>query len=346
MKPVLALLAAAVAGAGGAGCGGEPGAAPGERRTALWSEFLDDAAVRAALPFLAGERADLYLALPRARIGDPALAALLREAVAADVGVRAWLLVDRADGYWPTEGNAPAVRAAVMAFADWRDAEALPVDWVIFDMEMSLQRTEEVAAVTAAMGSLAGLAKIKEGRDPAAFAAHRQEYDALVRDVQARGLKVMCVTYPTVLDDGVDGDDDIQDEMDVPVVGLPWDEASFMVYQSLIADLSGSWHGADVVLSYGQTARELFPGRAALALGIVGSAGITPVTNPYPDAPTLAADVSAARAAGLERVSLYSLDGILEQPAPGDWVDDALGPVTPPPVDAEQLRGLIRGLLD
>lgn len=328
-----------------AACGEDRGEPPAPHRFALWSEFLSDEDVRAQIPLLVDEEADLYLAIPSARIGDAALADLVRALDDAGVGVRAWLLLPEADGYWPNEHNLAAMRTATMAFADWRDAEALPLDWVVFDMEMSLARTRLVADTIEADGPLEGLQVILDGEDED-FGAHRDELATLVGDLQARGLRVMCVTYPTVLDDLEDGDDQIQDRMDVPVIGVPWDEASFMVYQSLIYDLSGAWHGPDVIASYAETARARFGDAASVALGIVGSAGVEPVEAPYPDAPTLLADVGAARAAGIDRVSVYSLDGVLQQADPGGWLDAERAPETPAEGDAASLRGLVRTLLD
>ncbi|MBI4700846.1 MAG: hypothetical protein HY744_06735 [Deltaproteobacteria bacterium] len=349
MRAAVAVLAAAALCAGGGGCGAEPAALPpavASPALALWSEFLSDAEVRAALPLLAKEGAALYLALSAARIGDPALAALLRDAAGAGVPVRAWLLLSEQDGYWANEHNASEVRAAALAFADWREAEALPVGWLIFDLEMALERSRAVSEAIEQEGLVAGLEKIKEGRDPASFAAHRQQYFELVAELQARGLRVMGVTYPMVLDDAADGDDDIQDELDVPIGGVPWDEASFMVYQSLIYDLSGSWHGPDVIYSYARSAVEQHGARAAVALGIVGQAGIDPVSMPYPDASTLLRDHAAARAGGAGSISIYSLDGLLQQDDPGAWLDAVVAPVVPEEGDAEVLRGQIRGFLD
>jgi hypothetical protein len=334
--PALALLAVACS---------SSGRGPGDRPLALWSEFLSDDQVRAQLPFLAARRADLYLAVKRARVGDPALAALIGDADRAGVGVRAWLLLDDADGYWANETNVDAVRAAVMAFADWRDAAGLPVRRVIFDMEMSLARTQAVAAAQAANGAIAAVDVIKQGRDPAAFTAARAKYVQLVDDVHARGLEVTAVTYPMVLDDPQD-DDDIQDELDVPITGVPWDEVSFMIYQSTIYDLSGEWWGPDVVQSYGQSAASLFPGRASVALGIVGQAGIAPVAMPYPSPDVLNADRAAALGAGARTVSIYSLDGVSTEASPADWAPADVAPSQPPYVDADNLRRLIRALLD
>ncbi len=324
-----------------AACGTDP-PPPGERPDALWSEFLDDGEVEAQLPWVAAQGADLYLAVRQDRIGDAGLASLIR---ACDGGVRIWLLLSDEDGYWPNEHNVAATRDAVMRLADWRDAEQLPFDWVTFDLEMSLERTREIADLIATEGAIAAVDAMKAGRDPDAFVAHKAEMTALVADVQARGLRVAAVTYPMVLDDGGDGDTDIEDELDVPVFDVGYDEVSFMVYQSLLYDLSGEWHDEDVIYSYATTARELLGDRAAIALGIVGSVGIEPVAMPYPDADALVADRAAARGAGVDRVSVYSLDGMIEQSSPDAWMVQA-PPTEPRGTDGEFLRQLVVGLLD
>ena len=335
-RAVLAMLAAGIA-----ACGSDP--VPGERGDAVWGEFLDDATVRAELPWLAAHGADLYLAVRESRIGDAALATLLADAAAAGVGVRIWLLLDDADGYWPNEHNLPAMRDAVMRLADWRDAAALPIDWVVFDLEMSLERSRAIADILRTQGSIAAVDAIKAGRDPTAFVQHRADLAALVDDVRARGLRVAAVTYPMILDDPGDGDDDIQDELDVPVLDIEWDEASYMVYQSMLFDLTGEWHDAAIVTSYAASARERHGARGAIALGIVGMAGIEPVAMPYPDAATLAADRAAARS-NVARISVYSLDGIRQQPDRDAWMADASGPE--PTSDPAFLRDLVVGLLD
>jgi hypothetical protein len=339
------LLAAMTALGIGPGCmlAPEPVPAPD---LGLWSEFLPDAQVRAALPWLASEGLGLMLAVPASRIGDESLARLVVAAAAVGVEVRAWLLLDEQDGYWPNEHNVAAMRTASLAFAAWREQAALPIDWVVFDLEMALARSRAVADAIATQGLVAGLETIKQGRDPERFAANRAKLAALVGELHLVGLKVMCVTYPMVLDDRGDGDDDIQDELDVPVYGVPWDQAAFMVYQSLIYDLSGSWHGPDIVHSYAASAAADFGERAAVALGIVGTAGIDPVAMPYPDAATLRGDQAAAVAAGVRHLSIYSLDGLLAQPDRAEWVDRAVAPRAPEPADAATLRGLIGGMLD
>ncbi|MBI2893552.1 MAG: hypothetical protein HYY06_08360 [Deltaproteobacteria bacterium] len=67
---------------------------------------------------------------------------------------------------------------------------------------------------------------------------------------------------------------------------------------------------------------------------------------PYPDADTLLADHAAALFAGVSGISIYSLDGVVEQDEPGAWIDAGLEPADPPAGDAESLRDLVRALLD
>lgn len=315
------------------------------RPLAFWSEYLTDDQVRAALPLLASKGVDLYLAIHAERIGDPSLTALLCDARAAGVGVRAWMLLNESDGYWANEHNVDKVRATAMALADWRDKANLPFDWIIFDMEMSLERTKAFGDAVKQGGLTGALSLVKQGDDMAAFKTARERYVKLVDDMHNRGLKVMSVSYPFVLDDAADGDDQIQDRFDVPIGGVPWDEASFMVYQSTFYDYLGQWPSPELVYSYAASAREQFGDRAALALGIVGSVGAVPVNKPYPDAATLMQDEAAALAGGTARLSVYSLDGTLMQASPTEWLASPV-PAKPSSAGTAALRTLAASLLD
>jgi hypothetical protein len=66
---------------------------------------------------------------------------------------------------------------------------------------------------------------------------------------------------------------------------------------------------------------------------------------PYPDADTLVADRAAAHGAGVARVSVYSLDGLVGEADRDDWMAGA-DPTRPLDGDHEFLRQLVVGLLD
>lgn len=287
--------------------------APGDAgplRVGVYSEFLAYDRVGTHLDALAARGAALQLAVPASRIGDASLAALLREAGRRGVETRLWLLLATAQGYWPNETNLGVFATEARRLLDWARDQGLPVAALVFDMEPSY---DYVVALRAALASdfAAAQRMMRAHRDPAAFAAARERLAALVREVQARGVRAECVTYPQVLDDLRDGDDDLQDALDVPVRGVPWDEVSFMVYQTVFAEAVRRWIGPSLVGVYAEEARAAFGERAVVALGLVGDAGIPPPTGPvYDDPAALADDVAAARAARVSRVEVYSLDGM------------------------------------
>jgi hypothetical protein len=308
----------------------------------VYSEFVPPTQVQEALGALASRRAALQLAVPADRVGDAALLALLRAARDQHVPVRAWLLLSQEAGYWPNEGNLTRYREAVLALLDWTAREGVSPEALVFDVEPAYSYTLTLRR-TWSQGLAAVLAILRAHRDPAAFRASIAAMTELVEAVRARGVRPVCVTYPQVVDDALDGDDDLQDALDLPVRGVPWDEVSFMVYQTGFAEGVRAWIGPGLVSAYTRDARRAFGDRATIALGQIGDAGIFPPAGPvYTDPAVLAQDIAAASEAGARRVELYSLDGMLTQGGAARW----LAATNPPPEPAEgsALVTLVRSL--
>ncbi len=328
------------------GCGGdpEPGVAGTAVGVAVYSEFLPFAEVEAALPDLADAGVGLRLAVAAAEVADgeaEALASVLRAAEAEGVEVGIWLLLADEDGYWPGETNVGPFGEAVTALLDWLDAEGLAADAVVFDLEPDRAYSEEILGATSAgeLGALVDLLGMHV--DAGAHAAARRGFQDIVDEVHASGRRALAVTYPQVLDDGNDGDLDLEDAFDIPVDGVGWDEVSFMVYQSVYEPIAGEWVGPDLVYTYAETAVERFGDRATVALGIVGQAGVfMEDAVPYADPAMLADDVAAAAAAGARRVEVYSLDGALAEGGVAPWL--ALSPVTEAVPEPSTTTGIVR----
>jgi len=286
----------------------------------VYSEFLSHEEVEALVPELAPFQASITLAVSASEVGSESLAALLRRAERAHLEVRLWLLLDREEGYWPNEGNLSRFGEAARALLDWLDAEDLEASALVFDMEPSLEYSEQILELNSRdPNAIAAL--FAEHVDPVAFAASRQELTTLVEEVKARGYLAVCVTYPQVLDDIADGDDDMQDALDIPVLGVPFDEVALMVYQTAFAEGLGAWLGPSLVESYAEDAFARFGDRAVIALGKVGAAGIFEAEEyTYPSPEDLATDILTVQGAGVSRVEIYSLDGMTEQQGPRYWL--------------------------
>ncbi|RME07404.1 MAG: hypothetical protein D6812_00165, partial [Deltaproteobacteria bacterium] len=213
---------------------------------ALWSEFQSDAEVTAALPMLARDGIALYLNIPSTRIGDPGIANLIESAAAHGVPCKAWITLPYDQGYWPGETNRVLFRSAVEAFVAWVQAEALPVSWIVFDMEIDFATAQQIGALGQAIaeGDLRAIHDLyrvfAETYDREAFLAAAADYAALVDALHEAGFLAQVTTYPTVLDDLYDGDPDLQDITDTPVVvaevPIDWDLLSFMVYRTIYGE--------------------------------------------------------------------------------------------------------------
>ncbi len=262
------------------------------------------------LPLLAENGHILFLGMGADQLGNPDLLAVLRKAEELGLEVRAWILLDHDIGYWPGETNAEPFAEAAIAFADWFLAEELAIRWIVVDMETDIDTTLAMNKAAAEGSLVDALAILEAHYDPVRFAEATQVYQQMVADLEERGFFTMVVTYPQVLDDLVDGDTGLQDLFDIPVSPVPWHEVSTMVYSTTFQQMSGLTFGPGVVYDYARMTLEYVPHTASIALGVTGD-----MTDPA----TLAAEVAAARAAGIERIQIYSYRGSLDHEDPHAW---------------------------
>lgn len=270
-------------------------------------------------------------------IGDINMKELLNSAINEGIDTRAWILLDYPDGYWPNEDNADKFYSQAIAFMDWIDTENIPLKWIVFDMELSWQKTQ---LLSEANGEFSKILELLESNiNIENFNYARQRYIELVNIAHKRGFRVMCVTYPQVLDDLADGDETIQDALDIPVTGIDWDEISFMVYRTTFNAMWSDGFTSYLVYSYAKSAIEYFGEKAGIDVGLVappvpGDGGEIPgLANGYTTPEGLLEDIGAARSAGIRSVHIWPFDYVIQYPAPDIWVDTSGLNITPPEPD-------------
>lgn len=312
----------------------------------VYSEFLAYEDVEQRLPTLATHRTELYLAIRPEDVESGALESVLLSARRHGVPVRAWLLLDDGDGYWPGEHNLDAFDAHVRAFWKWNRRAHLGVEWVLVDMEPSLAISDELADALDSGDISTASPVLLANRDAEAFAHSQAQWKAAVDAWHDEGMLVACVGLPFVLDDFGDDDADIQDMFDSPIDGADWDELGFLVYQNLYGTPQARL-GAPLVFDYAGTIAERWGARGSIALGTIGSVGKNTDSIGYTDRAALEADLDAAAAAGLAKFHLFSLDGMEREGGVGEWIGElAIEPMTPPSDDAvAQARAMV-ALLD
>jgi hypothetical protein len=276
----------------------------------VWSEFLTPAELRdpAVGSLLARFGCGVLVQTRRERLDNELAASLavLAEAGVPNVGL--WLLLDEDAGYWPSERNA----AAVLELTREVVARRLPVGWLAIDLEPPLQQARQPRPRTA-------LANLNPRRFAAAAATFRQVIDA----AHAGGLRVLCAAHDYLAEDLWLGRPVLQDRHEAPVLGLPWDTISVMLYGSMMSGDARGW-------MY-DTAQELAPLNVGASIGLT-AAGILG-DEPHYDSPAeLAADAAALKAAGVRDFAVYSLEGILASQHPEAWLRAVLDaePQAPP----------------
>jgi hypothetical protein len=319
--------------------------APFETDRGVYSEFLAFAEVEQQLPTLAAHTTELYLAIRPSDVGTGALESVLLGARRNGVPVRAWLLLDDADGYWPGEHNLAAFDDHVRTFWDWSESLKLEVEWILVDMEPSLEVSNMLAGALESGDLASAVPVLLANRDRAKFDASREAWIDAVDDWHDQGIRVAVVGLPYLLDDFGDDDPDIQDMFDSPLDGPDWDEVGFLVYQNLYGTADARL-GAPLVFDYARTARDRYGDRAAIALGTVGDIGKNTSSIGYSERAALEADLDAARGADIAKLHVFGLDGMQQRGGTDEWIADlAIEGSTPTVTDAVvQARAMVSTL--
>jgi len=287
------------------------------------------------LPVFAENDLTLFLGMDDVDIGNPDLLAFLQAAETAGVDVRAWVLLPYAIGYWPGETNAEAFAESALAFATWFIEEELDIEWIVVDMETDINTMQQLSdLIFSGQYVQAGLLLLSH-YTPLRFQQATNTYRQLIDDLHELGFYAMVVTAPMVLDDMDDEDNFIQDVMDIPVSTVSWDEVSTMVYTTTFEQYLGLEFGAHVVYDYGLSTVEHFGDLASIALGLA---------HEWAGPEDMAAEVAAAKAAGIERIQVYNYNGAAAQPDPEQYHDAFYVPAERPLPAASTylMRGALR----
>jgi hypothetical protein len=267
--------------------------------------------------------------LPWERLRDVATLALLRryglELVLAvrpwDLGVLAatahvlrgegiplslWPMLGDAEGRWAGAHNAEAF----VSFIERATEGGVAAD-VLVDLEPPFTVVEKLAH-----GSGARLPRRK------GYALAARVLRAGVERIRKRGMTASLAVWPLVaLDRAGEG---WQSLLGTPVDALEADHVSVMMYTSILEGWSrGTLRRRDTrALLSGATVRALekWGPRAGVSVGCVGTGAFAdePV---YRSPAELAEDVSIARAAGCDALSLFDLGGVLSRGPAEAWLD-------------------------
>ncbi len=257
-----------------------------------------------------GGTGDAEAVVPHLRLAERVRAAGGRYAL--------WPLLPKQLGYWINERNLDATAWMMEELCAAFRRHGIAPDAIVFDIETPWSQMEQVffpgPPWWRRLLSLARMAL--ENRNPRRFAWSMRRLESIVDAVRAEGMLVSCAVFPFLIADLIANGRVFQDYLEMPVFDLPFDGFNAMFYNSYLP------HAAPLVVPPAGAQRFLFEyahelaaryaQRAWVTLGSTWE-GVLPGNegNIYRAASELVPDVAAARAAGIETVWLYCLEGVL-----------------------------------
>jgi hypothetical protein len=298
----------------------------------VWAEFLsyEQAAAPSTLRLLRRFDVRLCLSAPDGALRD-SLAHLLRAYADAGLDVALWLLLPKAIGYWPSERNAAAFAARLDDLFVWSDWQRVRVAWIAVDLELPLPQALAYRRGRSLRRLVTTLLIARSNLNARRFAQAVDQYRAILDSIHARGAQALCAAHDYIAEDFHLGAPIVQDFLETPVVDVAWDIVSTMIYNSLVVEQFGVTLDDARWMQYeiGCELRRAFGARAGLSLGLTG-VGVLGDEPHYSQPQDLAPDIAAAKAAGIDDIAIFNLEGILNSPDPAAWFQVAID--TPPAI--------------
>ncbi len=289
----------------------------------VWAEFLSARELMDRLDLLARHGVSPCLAV---RGWSEDLVALLRACAGRGLEPALWPLLPLEQGYFPNERNLEPFGRLVSNLAEGAARAGVEPAWMAIDLEPPLDRGMEILRGPP-LRRLANLLRWPlDTLRPERFEAARRTLERMAMDLRSRGWKTLCAAGFPVLDQP-EGTAGLEDLMESPVLGVGFDRVSFMLYSSMLPGLGGPRGNPAWVHSYAREARRRLGGAAAVSLGVAGR-GVLEMETLMAGPQVLARDAAAARAAGVEDVALYNLEGSLRDPE--GWLGALKAPAREP----------------
>ncbi|MFQ5415948.1 MAG: hypothetical protein ACE5FL_02755 [Myxococcota bacterium] len=318
-------------------------------RIRVWSEFLscEEASDPRVLDLLQEHDVGINFSVKHEMVA-PALAELLRETTTRGISMCLWLLLSKAEGYWPSERNAERFAEYVEEVLGWAGKEGVVIDEIAVDLEPPLYFHEETKDLKGIRAAFAGLRIARSNLNRHRFRHAAAVFNKMQDSLAERGIETYVPVLPLIVDDMVRGSEVIQDLAEGPVSSVGWDRISPMIYTTMFQQFSNRFISREdarwMVYSYSKDLVEQVNDRAAASIGLTGT-GILGKEWIFRDIDELRQDAAAAKAAGVEDIAIFNLEGIMNREDPDAWLRAVIDAEPEVPVSsrrAERLRWAIQ----
>jgi|SRR5579862_743750 len=319
-------------------------------KLAIWSECVPYPRIEKLVPCINAHGITLFVAV---REDELEAFGEMWGRLPPETALRPWLLLRREEGYWANKWNLCRIETLVKDLL--QTLKGKPPQWITLDVEPPPCLTEKISTLVGQKdycGAVRLLRKSSLSRR-GKFLEAQQRYRQLVQWLHGHHINVHATTTPFVLHDAK-GTYRMQSALGIPIGDVGWDELSFMVYRPEYTRMLklAQRVSADLVYAYAQRAYAAYGEIAGVDLGEVGTVppcGYSPEGQPklctYSSPRELDEDYRAAQAAKVQRMHVYSLDGLISQgvdPTNGAQLTDWF---TPPSGEPPRWDSMVRGFL-
>ncbi|HOO55852.1 MAG TPA: hypothetical protein PLN69_03450 [bacterium] len=291
----------------------------------VWAEYFspEEALDKKVTDLLKKYDVTLGMAFPPGSIND-SYAAMLAEYQQLGIPVMLWVLLPDESGYWACESNANEFTGYTSKIFDWADEKGFGIPWLAVDLELPHGQMERMKNAKG-LGVLKSIySTIAENRNRGRFYTASAEYNRLIETLHSRGTRVLTAAASQVAEDILTGTIGTQDIMETPISTVNFDVISFMIYTSMISGYSkglisprdARWYLYRVM----QDMKEMIWDRAGVSIGVTYTGKLG--DEPYYESPEqLKPDMQAVKAALIEDISIFNLEGIVRSPQPEAWFE-------------------------
>lgn len=239
-----------------------------------------------------------------------------------DIEVGLWPLMDHGSGYWVSEHNCKEYSGLLDEVFEFSKENDLNIDNIAVDLEPPVYQVLKIKN-----GSLPNKLKttmeiLKTNLNDKKFEEAISEFGEIRDKIKDHGAESLAAIFDLTMLDHYSNQGNFQKLLGTPVLDIKWDHVSPMLYGSVLKGYSkGVINQGDVeswIYSRCKDTRKIFGNRSAVSLGLTSTGEFE--NEPYYRKPTqLKPDVQAAKVAGVNEISIWGLEGILNSEDPEKW---------------------------
>ncbi len=296
----------------------------------FWCEFLayEEIVKKEVLGMLKKYNVGIYLMVDKTKLKN--LPKVLKIYEQEEIKIGLWPLLPKEDGYWPSERNVELVSLFLDEIFKHCRANNVRINEIILDLETPIYLMHGPPKGINREVLARGAERIKRNTNKVRFKKAKKQFKKIIDKIHHEGTKAKATVTDFILEDlGLITGNAVQDFQEAPVFGLGWDEIILGCYNSDLKHSLKIFSHSDLTYALyrlANKAQKKLGLKVSYSLGIIdptGKSGVEPVAS-FKTIETLAPDIQVVLAAGIDRATIYNLEGLLKFPHPEQKLEKLL----------------------